>query len=372
LATEHPLALSDFGYDFPERLVAQVPLARRDAARLLVRDPSGAVRHRHVLDLTSELSPGTLLILNESRVIPSRLAGRLATGGAVEIFLTKALAPVDGGAAWTAMARPLKKLAVGKSVHFDDGVTATVVGKREVTALGSVDLAFDRTPEALTAWIDQNGYVPLPPYIHRDAPAKAPASADRERYQTVYAAERGSVAAPTAGLHFTDELMAALAAHGVAIARVALHVGLGTFLPVKTENLDEHAMHAETYRVPRATVEALLEARRQKRRVVPVGTTSLRSLESLYRRAPGDPDAMLRHADQWLSTDLFLRPRTADERIRPWVADGLMTNFHQPFSTLFMLIAALLGLSEARRVYGLAVQEEYRLFSYGDSSLLWL
>lgn len=353
--------------------MAQTPLATRDQARLLVRESGGALRHRRVVDLTSELPAGTLLILNDTKVFPSRLIGRLETGGQVELFLIRAKDTDPTGTLWSALARPMKKLKEGRTLIFDAGITANIVAKHEDAAGNpTVDVRFNADPETLARWIDQQGYIPLPPYIKRPKAEKAPVSVDRESYQTVFARERGSVAAPTAGLHFTDNLLAALRVRGVEVATVALHVGAGTFLPVKAEHLGEHKMHSETYNVPKSTVAALLKARAEKRLVVAVGTTSLRSLEDLYRRAGGQPEAMLDLADSWQSTELFLYPKTRTETIRPWVIDGLFTNFHQPHSTLFMLVSALLGLDTIQALYKEAIAEEYRLYSYGDASLLWL
>lgn len=367
------LTLGDFDYPFPEHLVAQEPSAERDLARLLVRDPAGTVQHRHIPDLTSELPRGTLLILNDTKVFPSRLVGRLETGGQVELFLIRETANSSASSRWLALAKPLKKLKEGRRLSFDGGMQATVAAKHDdPNGNATVEVTFDVAPSTLAAWIDQHGIIPLPPYIKRPDAAKAPLSSDRIRYQTVYAKERGSVAAPTAGLHFTESLLTRLQDAGIEIKTVVLHVGAGTFLPVKTEEIDQHRMHAEIYRVPGATVKALLDAKSAGRKVVAVGTTSFRSLEDLYRRAESDPRKMPDLADTWLSTELFIYPKTKDQRFKPWVVDGLITNFHQPQSTLFMLISALLGLEQAKELYRVAVESDYRLYSYGDTSLLWL
>lgn len=366
---QRELTLRDFDYPFPERLVAQEPRADRDRARLCVRHADGRVSDSQVIDLTSELPAGSLLILNETKVFPSRLRGRLATGGEVELFL---LDPQEGGT-WRALGRPLKKLKPGTIVQLPAGVSARVVAKSEDGAgTAFVELSFNRTPEQFSQWLDQHAYIPLPPYIKRDDPAPAARSPDRDRYQTVYAEHRGSVAAPTAGLHLTPTLLRDLEAKGVEIRRVCLHVGAGTFLPVKTDDVSQHKMHAERYRVGQETARALRAAKNAGRLVVAVGTTTLRSLESLYRRAGNDPEQMIAIADSWATTELFLRPRTLDDRYRPWVIDGLLTNFHQPCSTLFMLVSALIGVDEAKALYAQAIAKEYRLYSYGDASLLWL
>ncbi len=366
---QRELTLEDFDYPFPERLVAQEPCQRRDLARLCVRRPDGSTVDSQVADLTTELPTDSLLILNETKVFPSRLLGRLATGGEIELFL---LDPLPGGH-WRALGRPLKKLKPGTVVQLPAAVSARVVAKSDDGAgTAFVELEFNRTPEQFSHWLDQHAYIPLPPYIKREEPGPAAASPDKERYQTVYAEQSGSVAAPTAGLHFTPELMAALEAKGIEIRRVCLHVGAGTFLPVKTNDISQHKMHAERYRVGRQTALSLQAARQAGRPVVAVGTTTLRSLEDLYRKAHGDIQRMVEMADAWATTELFLRPRTAAERYKPWVIDGLVTNFHQPCSTLFMLVSALIGLDAAREFYAQAIAKDYRLYSYGDASLLWL
>jgi S-adenosylmethionine:tRNA ribosyltransferase-isomerase len=329
----------------------------------------------HVPDLTTELVPGTLLILNDSRVFPSRLIGKLPTGGSVETFLLEPLNETHGevGCIWRALGRPMKKLKRGTGVYFNPGLEAEVVDKADDGAgNGLLTLRFNKAAPAMADWLDQFGYIPLPPYIKRDQALPAASSPDRTRYQTVYARQSGSVAAPTAGLHFTDALLQNLRLRGIEICFVSLHVGAGTFLPVKTQDLSHHKMHTERYRVSRKTAEAICLARSEGRKVVAVGTTALRSLESLYRQARGDTSSFISQADAWLTTDLFLYPSFATDVYRPWVVDALITNFHQPCSTLFMLVSSLLGLDSAKRLYNEAISSGYRLFSYGDTSLLWL
>ena len=326
-------------------------------------------------DLMTELTAGTELILNASRVFPSRLRGSLPTGGQVELFLLAPLTQDDASITchWQAMGRPLKKLVAGSRIRLAGDVVAEVTGKTD-DSLGNafVQLRFNRSSTDFAAWLEQHGLIPLPPYIKRDQPLAAPLSTDRDRYQTVYAKEVGSVAAPTAGLHFTEALLDACQTRGIHVHFVSLHVGAGTFLPVKTEDPSAHVMHAERYRVGAATANALCRARAEGRPVVAVGTTTLRSLEDLYRRADHDPLAFVAQADYWHHTNLYIHPRTAEETYKPWVIDGLLTNFHQPCSTLFMLVCALLGLEQAKQLYKTAVEREYRLYSYGDASLLWL
>lgn len=358
------MRLSDFDFDVPEHLVAQVPVEPRDRARLLIRRSDGRLDHTHVSAVVTELPAGALLIVNDSRVIPSRLFGRTATGGSVEVFLVESL----GERRWRALARPLRKLKPGSRIDFAGELTAEVEAREEMTAIFRLGL----DDGALLPWLERHAYIPLPPYIRRDAPEVAERSPDRVRYQTVYAHENGSVAAPTAGLHFTPELLSALEAKGVELQRVRLHVGAGTFLPVKAEDIEQHVMHTERTLVPRATLERLFAARDAGQPVIAVGTTSLRSLEALYQEAGGERDAMRALCDKWRTTSLFLRPSDAGDRYVSRLLDGLWTNFHQPRSTLYMLVSALLGVEEARRVYRTAIERQYRLFSYGDASLLWL
>ena len=373
--TPPELRLSDFDYPFPPHLVAQEPTQERDGARLLVRMPSGELRDAHVAGLMTELQAGTELILNASRVFPSRLQGFLPSGGQVELFLLAPLTPDDASITchWQAMGRPLKKLNAGSRIHLAGDVIAEVLGKTENgTGNAFVQLRFNRSSPAFADWLEQHGLIPLPPYIKRDQPQAAPQSLDRDRYQTVYAQDAGSVAAPTAGLHFTQALLDAGKRRGIHVNFVSLHVGAGTFLPVKSEDPSAHVMHPERYRVGAATAAALCKARAEGRPVVAVGTTTLRSLEDLYLRSDRDPVAFVAQADRWHQTQLYIHPRTAQETYKPWVIDGLITNFHQPCSTLFMLISALIGLEQAKLMYQTAIMREYRLYSYGDASLLWL
>lgn len=364
---ERLLTLADFDYPHPEELVAQTPCVDRDGARLLVRDRKGVLQHRTVLDLTSELPADTLLVFNDSRVFPSRLKARLPTGGQVELFLLAAA----GEATWTALARPLRKLKPGLTLNLGGGVSADVLERTDETVKVRFSIADDA---AFFGWLERHGIIPLPPYIKRPDALVASESPDRDRYQTVYARDRGSVAAPTAGLHFTERLLAALKDKGIETRFVSLHVGAGTFLPVKTDDPSAHKMHSEPFYVARATIEALLKAKHERRPVVAVGTTSFRTLEQLGALCadPADAAGMLSLADRWHATELYIHPLTAKDRYVPRLVTGLLTNFHQPQSTLFMLICALLGHSEALLTYKEAVAHKYRLFSYGDASLFWL
>ncbi|MFT7676423.1 MAG: S-adenosylmethionine:tRNA ribosyltransferase-isomerase [Planctomycetota bacterium] len=360
------MKLSDYVFELPQERIAQEPCEPRDAARLLVHEiAGGATRHVRVSDLVSELRAGDLLVVNDTRVLPARIWARRETGGRVELLL---LEPVSegSGSAWRAMVRPAKKpkpgdfLAVLGADGEPSGARAEML-ERELDedgqpgALWRVRLHGARGEESVESLLEQNGEMPLPPYIERPAGGR---SEDRERYQTVYAQTSGAVAAPTAGLHFTPELLAALEARGVERTQVTLHVGLGTFLPVQVEDVDEHRMHAERFEVSQACVEAVSACKARGGRVVAVGTTSVRALESSL-----DENGQLRAGRG--STQLFLRPG------RPLrCVDALMTNFHLPGSTLLMLVSALVGRERLLELYGEAIRQEYRFYSYGDAMLL--
>ena len=351
------MKLADFDFDLPEDRIALRPARPRDSARLLhVKD--GVIEDRAVLDLPDLLQPGDLLVFNDTRVIPAALTGvrpARAHGGGGDVEVEVNLHKRDGEADWRAFARPAKRLKTGDAISFEGGLTARVHDKGEG---GEVALRFDRSGPELDKAIVAAGAPPLPPYI---ASKRASDAADLADYQTVYADpdKAGSVAAPTAGLHFTERLFDRLDARGVKRAWVTLHVGAGTFLPVKTDNVADHQMHAEWYQVSEKTAAAVRTARAAGGRVVAVGTTSLRTLESAADRG-GAVRAEARE------TEIFITPG-----YRFKCVDGLMTNFHLPKSTLFMLVCALAGYEEMRAAYAHAVRERYRFFSYGDSSLLW-
>lgn len=355
------MQLADFDFELPEDRIALRPVSPRDAARLLLVRPGEPLADLTVADLPSLLRAGDVLVLNDTRVIPARLKGRRVREGsdiAVEATLHKRLS----SSRWTAFMRPGKKLAPGDRVRFGamedracllGALDATVIEKGEG---GEVILAFDLAGPDLDAAIAERGAMPLPPYI---AAKRGEDERDRADYQTVYADEEGSVAAPTAGLHFTPELMERLRSLGVTLQFVTLHVGAGTFLPVKTENLSEHRMHAEYGEVDQATADALNAAKAAGGRIVCVGTTSLRLVES----ATGEDGIVRPFAAE---TSIFITP---GYRFR--AADGLMTNFHLPKSTLFMLVSAFAGVAAMRAAYDHAIATGYRFYSYGDASLLW-
>lgn len=368
MSTDKQLTLKDFHYDLPDELVAQAPLEDRSASRLLQRYASGRIEHRHFAELPDILPANTHLIFNDTRVMPGRLLGQTAHGGKIEIML---LRPEDGSdSKWIALGKPFKKLSRGSQVFFSGGCEGTVLERYEDGSQPSLLIRFNKAGDDFANWMDGAGFIPLPPYIHRKDAAAAPHSPDRERYQTIYAQERGSVAAPTAGLHFTDELWKRLEQKGVTLVPVTLHVGGGTFLPVKNDQIENHVMHSERFRVSRRSYESLQKAIESGHPIIAVGTTSLRCIESLARAvAKQGPDNLL---DRWLETDLYLYPTTTEDRIQPWAISGLLTNFHQPESSLLMLVSALIGYQAIRDTYAEAIKERYRFFSYGDASLLWL
>ncbi len=346
------MQLSDFDFDLPERLIATRPARPRSSARLLVGE-GDSITDAQVTDLTRWLRPGDRLVLNDTRVIPARLRGtrRRETGqgeSIASIEVTLATPRMDG--TWNALVKPLRKLQDGEVIRFDGGLQAECLGRED----GQAVLRFNLEGDAFDAALAESGQIPLPPYIAAKREADAQ---DRDDYQTIWARNSGAVAAPTASLHFDEALMTALRNHGVEISFVTLHVGAGTFLPVKVEDVTTHKMHAEWGAV---TAEAAAEMNATKSaggRVIPVGTTALRLIESAATETG---------MQAWQGeTDIFIYPG-----YRFKITDGLMTNFHLPKSTLLMLVSALMGQDCIRAIYDHAVTQEYRFFSYGDASLL--
>ena len=335
----------DFWYDLPEELIAQTPLQKRDSSRLLVMDKdSGTVSHRHFFDVLDYLQPGDCLVMNDSRVLPARLLGHRPTGGAVELLLLRDL----GNKQWECLAKPGRKLQAGQEVLFGDGsLTATVVSVKED---GNRIVAFHYEGIFLEV-LERLGKMPLPPYIREELQ-------DQERYQTVYSKQVGSAAAPTAGLHFTNELLEKIRQKGVQTAFVTLHVGLGTFRPVKAETIAEHHMHSELCMITEKTAAILNATKAAGGRVICVGTTSCRTLESLVKA-----DGTFEAASKW--TEIFIYPGYQFQAM-----DGLITNFHLPESTLVMLVSAFAGRERVLRAYEEAVQEKYRFFSFGDAMMI--
>ena len=332
----------DFWYDLPEELIAQTPLEKRDTSRLLVLDrQTGAVSHRHFYDIIDYLKPGDCLVMNDSRVLPARLLGHRPSGGAVELLLLKDL----GDKKWECLAKPGKKLREGQEVVFGNGeLTATVLTVKE-DGNRIVEFYFEGI---FLEVLERLGKMPLPPYIKAELQ-------DQERYQTIYSREVGSAAAPTAGLHFTNDLLERIRAKGVKTAFVTLHVGLGTFRPVKAEEITDHHMHAELCMISGQTAELLNKTRGNGGRIICVGTTSCRTLESLVNE-----DGTFEEKSKW--TEIFIYPGYNFKAM-----DGLITNFHLPESTLVMLVSAFAGRENVLSAYEQAVQERYRFFSFGDA-----
>jgi S-adenosylmethionine:tRNA ribosyltransferase-isomerase len=352
------LPVSDYDFDLPEGLVAATPLARRDASRLLVLDrDSGAIAHRRFLDWPGLLGRGDVVVLNDTRVVPARLLGRKqGSGGRVELLLVRPDADVDASAALSGAADALSWVCLGQaSKGVRPGTVVELEGGRAtvLAALGEGELRVRFEAEgSVGALLERAGRVPLPPYVARE-----PTEEDRARYQTVYARADGSVAAPTAGLHLTPETLASLESRGVERRFVTLDVGPGTFLPVRGDDESTHRMHAERYRVPEGTAEAVNRARAEGRRVVAVGTTVVRTLESAAE------EGRVRAGSG--ASRLFIRPP-----YRFQVVDALLTNFHLPRSTLLMLVSAFAGREHVLAAYRAAVAERYRFFSYGDAMFI--
>ena len=332
----------DFWYDLPEELIAQTPLEKRDTSRLMVLDrETGAVTHKHFYDIIDYLQPGDCLVMNDSRVLPARLLGHRPTGGAVEVLLLRDL----GGKKWECLCKPGRKMQVGSEVIFGDGELTAVV--TEVKDDGNRVVEF-RYEGIFLEVLERLGKMPLPPYIKAELQ-------DQERYQTVYSREVGSAAAPTAGLHWTPELLDKVRAKGVKTAFVTLHVGLGTFRPVKAEEITDHHMHAELCMINGEAAQILNETKQNGGRIICVGTTSCRTLESLV-----NDDGSFEAKSKW--TEIFIYPGYQFKAMQ-----GLITNFHLPESTLVMLVSAFAGREHVLSAYEEAVRERYRFFSFGDA-----
>lgn len=335
----------DFYYDLPEDLIAQTPLEKRDTSRLLVLNrETGERTHKHFYDIIDYLQPGDCLVMNDSRVLPARLLGHRPTGGAVEVLLLRDL----GEKRWECLCKPGRKMQVGNEVIFGNGeLTATVV---EVMEDGNRIVEFQYEGIFLEV-LERLGKMPLPPYIKEEL-------ADQERYQTVYSREVGSAAAPTAGLHFTNDLLDTIRAKGVQTAFVTLHVGLGTFRPVKADEITDHHMHAELCQISRETADILNRTKREGGRIICVGTTSCRTLESLV-----NDDGTFEPKSKW--TEIFIYPGYQFKAMQ-----GLITNFHLPESTLVMLVSAFAGRENVMAAYEEAVKLRYRFFSFGDAMFI--
>jgi len=341
------MRVSDFDFALPEELIAQHPLPERTASRLLVLQKNGgAIMHRRFPDVLDILEPRDCLVLNDTRVLPARLLGRKVGGGAaVELVLLK---PLANHLTWEVLARPGKRLSPGTEVQFGRGeLVAEIVADTEA---GGKVVRFTAKGDFYAA-LEELGQMPLPPYIKAQLQ-------DKERYQTVYSRHLGSAAAPTAGLHFTRELLEEIRAKGVRVVFLTLHIGLGTFRPVQVEDITQHTMHSEYFEVPQDTARAITETKKRGGRVVAVGTTPMRTLESIATE-----DGVVPAATGW--TDIFIYPGFSFK-----VVDGLITNFHLPKSTLIMLVSALAGRENVLSAYQAAIKERYRFFSFGDAMLI--
>jgi S-adenosylmethionine:tRNA ribosyltransferase-isomerase len=339
------LKVSEFYFDLPEELIAQHPLENRDTSRLMVVNKSGELEHKVFKDIVEYINPGDCIVLNNTRVIPARLIGeKQGTGGRIEFLLLKR---IDINT-WETLVKPGKRARVGAKFLFGEGELRAEVIEVKDNGNRIVRFEFEGVFEEV---LDTLGQMPLPPYIKETLE-------DKERYQTVYSKISGSAAAPTAGLHFTDELLQVLREKGVNIAFLTLHVGLGTFRPVKSENIEEHEMHSEYYEMSEEVAELINNTKRQGKRVIAVGTTSCRTLETI-----GDEDGVVREKKGW--TDIFIYPG-----YRFKIVDALLTNFHLPESTLIMLVSALGGQENIMNAYKKAVENRYRFFSFGDAMFI--
>ncbi len=336
---------SSYYYDLPEELIAQYPLQERSSSRLLVLNKqSGQIHHEHFTDIVDHFKKGDLLVVNSTKVIPARLVGKRETGGKIEVFLLNHIV----NDTWRCLVKPGRKCPIGTTIRITDNFTGTVI---DTSTEGSRLVKFNYLGNFWSA-LSEAGHIPLPPYIKREAE-----KADSITYQTIYAKIKGSVAAPTAGLHFTEEVLQALRDKSVEIAEVVLHVGLGTFRPVKTENIEDHKMHSEYCSISKETATAINKAKAEGRRIIAVGTTSTRVLESFAK------DNEVESGNKW--TDIFIYP---GKKFR--IVDAMITNFHMPESTLIMMISAFSGYENTMNAYKIAVAEKYRFFSYGDAMLI--
>ena len=337
---------SDFNFNLPEELIAQHPLEKRDTSRLMVLDKAtGEIEHKHFYDVINYLNPGDTLVLNNTRVLPARLIGeKEETGGKIEFLLLKRIE----GDKWECLAKPGKRAKIGTIFTFGEGKLKCKVVDIVEEGNRVIEFIYDGIFEQV---LDELGEMPLPPYITERLE-------DRERYQTVYSKEKGSAAAPTAGLHFTEDLLKEIKDKGVNIAYLTLHVGLGTFRPVKVDDVNNHVMHSEYYHLDKENAELINKTKEAGKRVIAVGTTSSRTLETI-----GDENGRVREQSGW--TDIFIYPGYKFK-----IVDNLITNFHLPESTLIMLVSALAGQDNIMNAYNTAVKEKYRFFSFGDSMFI--
>ncbi len=338
---------SEFYFDLPNELIAQTPADKRGESRLLVMNKrTGVLDHRMITDFPDMVEDGTLIIVNNSRVRKARLYGSSDTGGRVEFLLIKQISPHR----WEAIVSKRKKQRVGKSFYFPGNVCGRITGISDTLT----EVTFSEEVDDL--WLDKYGHIPLPPYIKREDTEE-----DSDRYQTIYAENTGSVAAPTAGLHFTDAILDRLAGRDIQLASVTLHVGLGTFIPVRAENVEEHIMHKEEYEISEDTAFKINQAKKERRKILAVGTTSVRTLESAWKETIGAGSILPGKS----STDIYIYPG-----YRFKVVDQMLTNFHTPDSSLILLVSAFAGKERIKNAYTEAIKQKYRFFSYGDAMLI--
>lgn len=340
------MKLEDFDYDLPEELIAQTPLKERDASRLMILDKkTGEISHKHFYDIIDYLDEGDTLVLNDTKVLPARLIGeKVSTNAVIEVLLLKN----KEGDTWECLVKPARRIHVGDVVSFGDGLLKLTCTEVKDEGIRVFEASYEGIFYEL---LDELGTMPLPPYIHEKLE-------DKDRYQTVYAKEVGSSAAPTAGLHFTEELLRKIKSKGINIVYLTLHVGLGTFRPVKVENIEEHKMHSEFYSLSKDVADILNKTRENGKRIIAVGTTSTRTLETVYQKY-----GEFREDSGF--TDIFIYPGKEVKSI-----DGLITNFHLPKSTLIMLVSAIAGRENILNAYNIAVKEKYRFFSFGDAMFI--
>ena len=347
------MLLSEYDYNLPEELIAQMPADKRDNSRMMVLNRKDrTISHKHFYDIVDLIEPNTLLVMNNTKVLPARLIGHKDTGAKIEVFLLKSVENSENGCLWDVLIKPSKRVKPDTVVKISDELSVKALKRLEENGEWLVELIYDG--ENVLDVLHRNGQIPLPPYIERKIPNEDLKKLDFERYQTVYAKDEGSVAAPTAGLHFTKEILEKLQNKGVELAYVTLNVGLGTFRPVQCENVLEHKMHSETFEISEKASEQINRAKREERKIVAVGTTTVRTLETAYQKF-GCIKPCHDHSE------LFIYPPFEFK-----VIDNLITNFHLPKSTLLMLVSALAGKDFIFEAYKEAIENKYRFFSYGD------
>lgn len=348
------MLLSEYDYNLPEGLIAQLPADKRENSRMLVLDKENqTIEHKHFYDIVDILDKNTLLVMNNTKVLPARLLGHKDTGAKIEVFLLK---PKDNNI-WDVLIKPSKRVKTGNIIKISDDLSVKIIKRLEDNGEWLVELIYDKSKNLLDI-LHNNGNIPLPPYIERKIPNEDLKKLDFERYQTVYAKDEGSVAAPTAGLHFTKEILKKLEAKGVELCEITLNVGLGTFRPVQTENILEHKMHSESFEISQKAAEQINNAIRTGKKIVAVGTTTVRTLETAYQKY-----GCIKACQD--SSELFIYPPYEFK-----VIEGLITNFHLPKSTLLMLVSAFAGKNFIFKAYQEAIKNQYRFFSYGDCMLI--